>query len=132
MNVNLNSTYVGGAARRVAFQCPAGDLLDTVTRAADRDQVSPAAALAVSEDRTEIRPVKDGAKLHEGEDLLPLRMGALRGALEKIGQGDSWLLTREPIVYLGNDRNVHIDFVNLAGFAISPQGAILWRAVNPA
>ena len=134
MNIQSNphASYVGGAARRVAFQIPASQLLDRVTSAADRDQVSPDAALAVNADSTDLRPVKDGAALKEGERLLPLRMGALRGALEKIGQTDSWLLSDKPVLYLGGDQYAHIDFVNLAGFAVAPHGAIIWRSVNPA
>lgn len=126
------ASYVPHAAQRVAFSATAGSLLDTVTRAADRDQVSPAAFLAVDQGGRGVRPMKDTASLGEGERLLPLQMGALRAALQDIAKGDAWLLSQPPVVYTGRDLKVHIDFVNYAGFAIAPNGGIIWRAVNPA
>lgn len=132
MSIQPATSYVPNSTRRVAFQASAGSLLDTVTRAADRDQVSPSAFLAVDEAALGVRPMKEAGALKPGEGLLPLQMGALRAALQDIAKGDSWLLTQPPVIYTGRDLKVHIDFVNYAGFAIAPNGGILWRAVNPA
>lgn len=132
MSIPSATSYVPNATPRVAFKASAGSLLDTCTRAADRDQVSPAAFLAVADDATGVRPLKDASRLKDGEALLPLQMGALRAALQDIAKGDSWLLTQPPVIYTGRDLKVHIDFVNYAGFAIAPNGGIIWRAVNPA
>lgn len=132
MSIPPASSYVPHAARRVAFQAPASQLLDTVTHAADRDQISPEAYLAAEGSASGVRPLKDPGALREGESLLPLKMGALRAALQEIAKGDPWLLTQPPVIYTGSDLKVHLDFVNYAGFAIAPHGGILWRAVNPA
>lgn len=70
--------------------------------------------------------------LPQGQEVLPLRLGALQKSLHRISEGDPFLLGSNPIFYVDRQGLAHVDFVNLAGFIIDPLGTVMSRAVNPA
>jgi hypothetical protein len=120
----VGAGYVPGAARRTEMDITGEELRGQVE---DLLANHPATS-TVSWDSSRGR-LRAG---EEGGRLLPLRLGALDRALGRIARGDGWLMDRQPVViYTGQDRHVHIDFINLAGFAVDPAGGILWRSVNP-
>ena len=69
--------------------------------------------------------------LPQGQEVLPLRLGALQKSLHRISEGDSFLLFSNPIFTIDRQGLAHVDFVNLAGFTIDPFGTVMSRSVNP-
>jgi len=72
-----------------------------------------------------------GEQRQEGDNVLPLRLGAMQKAFGHIREGDPWLLDRNPVFYVDGQGKAHIDYTNLAGFVVDPIGTIVSRSVNP-
>lgn len=69
-----------------------------------------------------------GSRFHTD---LSVSVKALQSAFSTIAERQEWLLDHPPVIKVGGDQELRIDFVNYGGFEFKADGSYISHSVNP-